>query len=168
TVGASTLGDARAYFSNFGPCVDVFAPGLSILSTWIGSDHATNTISGTSMASPHTAGLLAYLLSIYPHATFDPSLDSLVPAQLNEKAPFAGSFSGMYEAAYSFAPNWVSGFLPPPGLVKHVVGAQDKEYKTLSPPELKAALIALSTKGLLTEIPTDTVNLLIFNNYTTV
>ncbi|KAG8924970.1 serine protease [Tulasnella sp. 418] len=52
TVGASTLADTRAYFSNFGPCVDVFAPGLNILSTWKGSETATNTISGTSMASP--------------------------------------------------------------------------------------------------------------------
>jgi cerevisin len=43
--------DERAYFSNFGKCVDVFAPGLDITSVWIGSDRATNKISGTSMAS---------------------------------------------------------------------------------------------------------------------
>ena len=66
TVGASTLADERAYFSNFGKCNDIFAPGLNILSTWIGSDIATNVISGTSMASPHIAGLLAYLLSLQP------------------------------------------------------------------------------------------------------
>jgi len=66
TVGASTLGDERAYFSNFGKCNDIFAPGLNILSTWIGSKYAVNTISGTSMASPHIAGLLAYLLSLQP------------------------------------------------------------------------------------------------------
>lgn len=52
TVGASTLQDARAYFSNWGTCVDVFAPGLNILSTWNAGPHSTNTISGTSMASP--------------------------------------------------------------------------------------------------------------------
>ena len=57
TVGASTLADERAYFSNYGTCNDIFAPGLNILSTWTGSKYATNTISGTSMASPHIAGL---------------------------------------------------------------------------------------------------------------
>ena len=66
TVGASTLADERAYFSNFGTCNDIFAPGLNILSTWIGSKYAVNTISGTSMASPHIAGLLAYFLSLQP------------------------------------------------------------------------------------------------------
>lgn len=66
TVGASTLGDERAYFSNYGKCTDIFAPGLNIESTWIGSKYAINTISGTSMASPHVAGLLAYFLSLQP------------------------------------------------------------------------------------------------------
>ncbi|KAG2235094.1 serine protease 1 [Thamnidium elegans] len=66
TVGASTISDERAYFSNYGECVDVFAPGLNILSIWRGSRWATNTISGTSMASPHVAGLAAYFLSLEP------------------------------------------------------------------------------------------------------
>jgi cerevisin len=62
TVGASTVDDTNAWFSNNGKCVDVFAPGKDITSTWIGSDSATNTISGTSMASPHIAGLSALVL----------------------------------------------------------------------------------------------------------
>lgn len=66
TVGASSLADERAYFSNYGECNDIFAPGLNILSTWKGSKYAANTISGTSMASPHIAGLLAYMLSLQP------------------------------------------------------------------------------------------------------
>ncbi|KAM0684292.1 proteinase B [Mitosporidium daphniae] len=59
TVGASTKKDKMAYFSNIGPCVDIFAPGMDITSAWIGSPTAINTISGTSMASPHVAGVLA-------------------------------------------------------------------------------------------------------------
>jgi len=57
TVAASTSADARASFSNYGTCVDLFAPGQGILSTWL--SNGTNTISGTSMASPHAAGAAA-------------------------------------------------------------------------------------------------------------
>lgn len=63
TVGATTSTDARASFSNYGSCLDLFAPGNGILSTWIGSTSATRSISGTSMASPHAAGMVARLLS---------------------------------------------------------------------------------------------------------
>lgn len=62
TVGATNINDYRAWFSNFGPVVDVFAPGEAILSTWSSSNFATNTISGTSMASPHAAGVAALYL----------------------------------------------------------------------------------------------------------
>jgi serine protease len=63
TVGSIDNLDARSYFSNIGVCVDVFAPGSNILSAWIGSTNtATNTISGTSMASPHVAGAVAQYL----------------------------------------------------------------------------------------------------------
>lgn len=59
TVGATASNDARSTFSNYGTCVDVFAPGTSITSAWIGSNTAVSTISGTSMASPHVAGVVA-------------------------------------------------------------------------------------------------------------
>jgi serine protease len=62
TVGATTSTDARASYSNFGSCLDIFAPGSSIKSAWYTSSTATNTISGTSMASPHVAGAAALLL----------------------------------------------------------------------------------------------------------
>ncbi|KAJ5495343.1 Subtilisin-like serine protease [Penicillium diatomitis] len=107
TVGASTLGDERAYFSNYGKCTDIFAPGLNILSTWIGSKYAVNTISGTSMASP----------------TSLPASDS------------------------AFA------------------------VEEITPKKLKDALITVATSGALSDIPSDTPNLLAWNgggssNYT--
>ncbi len=63
TVGATESNDSRASYSNFGSCLDVFAPGSAISSAWIGSSNAANTISGTSMASPHVAGISARLLA---------------------------------------------------------------------------------------------------------
>lgn len=65
TIGSTTLLDARSSFSNYGSVVDIFAPGTDILSTWIGGPTANNTISGTSMATPHIAGLGAYLLTLF-------------------------------------------------------------------------------------------------------
>ncbi|HVE64697.1 MAG TPA: S8 family peptidase [Mycobacteriales bacterium] len=69
TVGATDRSDARATFSNFGRCVDVYAPGVDIASAWHTSPTATNTISGTSMASPHAAGVAALVLQRSPRAT---------------------------------------------------------------------------------------------------
>jgi cerevisin len=109
TVGASTLADERAYFSNFGKCNDIFAPGLNILSAWKGSKYATNIISGTSMASPHICGLLAYFLSLQP------SKDS-----------------------------------------GYAVG-------DITPAKLKANLMAVATEGALTDVPSDTANILAWN-----
>lgn len=64
TVGAVDGSRTLAWYSNWGSCVDILAPGSDITSTWIGS--TTNTISGTSMASPHVAGLAARLLQVHP------------------------------------------------------------------------------------------------------
>lgn len=109
TVGASTLADERAYFSNFGKCNDIFAPGLNILSTWVGSKYATNIISGTSMASPHICGLLAYMLSLQPAK----------------------------DSAYAVA--------------------------EITPKELKASIMSIATEGALTDVPSDTANILAWN-----
>lgn len=84
TVGATNLADERAYFSNYGKCNDIFAPGLNIKSTWIGSDTAVNTISGTSMASPHIAGLLAYFLSLHPSSDSAYAVADITPKQLKK------------------------------------------------------------------------------------
>ena len=169
TVGASTLGDERAYFSNHGPCVDVFAPGLNILSTYIGSNESTTTMSGTSMASPHTAGLLAYLLSIYPSKAFNPSFaPDLVPAALQTPETPA-TFASAYALAYQSLPSWVTTFLPPPALVDEVVGGDVAPVPppTLTPKQLKVALLALATENMLDgPLPSGSPNLLIFNNAT--
>ncbi|ORY92299.1 serine protease [Syncephalastrum racemosum] len=104
TVGASNIADARAYFSNFGECVDVFAPGENIQSVWNTNKYSTNTISGTSMASPHVAGLAAYYLS-------------------------------------------------------------QEEGNNVDPKIIKDKIIQLATRNALSNIPSDTPNLLIFNNF---
>ncbi|QRK06355.1 S8 family serine peptidase [Archangium violaceum] len=69
TVGATSIEDKRAWFSNWGSCVDLFAPGQDIKSTWYTANDATHTISGTSMAAPHVAGVAALFLEKNPSAT---------------------------------------------------------------------------------------------------
>ncbi|MFG1953849.1 proprotein convertase P-domain-containing protein [Micromonospora sp. NPDC048830] len=78
TVGATESNDARASYSNIGTCLDIFAPGSGITSAWYTSDSATNTISGTSMASPHVAGAAALVLTASPSYTPQQVRDKLV------------------------------------------------------------------------------------------
>ncbi|MDQ0943421.1 subtilisin family serine protease [Streptomyces sp. V1I1] len=78
TVGATDSSDRRASFSNYGTCLDLFAPGVNITSAWKDNDTATNTISGTSMATPHTVGVAALYLSTHATATPAQVRDALV------------------------------------------------------------------------------------------
>ncbi|MHC9511519.1 S8 family serine peptidase [Kangiella sp. M94] len=93
TVGSTTSSDSRSSFSNYGTCLDIYAPGSSITSAW--SNGGTNTISGTSMASPHVAGVAALYLANNPSAT---------PSQV-ESAIKNAATSGKVTDAKSGSPN---------------------------------------------------------------
>lgn len=93
TVGATDRNDARASFSNFRSLLDIFVPGVSINSAWIGSNSATNTISGTSMATPHVAGLAAYLLGLEGTRTPAALSSRLISLATTGKVTSAGSGS---------------------------------------------------------------------------
>ena len=95
TVGATTRSDRRSSFSNYGECVDVFAPGSDIKSTYHTSNTATDTIDGTSMASPHVAGVVALYLGQNPDAT---------PAEVTA-AVLAGAVEGKLSDLRSGSPN---------------------------------------------------------------
>ena len=142
--------------------------GLNILSTYIGSNTSQTTMSGTSMASPHTAGLLAYLLSLYPSSTFNPKVTpDLVPTLMQTQATSPSSLTGMYAIAWSAMPSWVATFLPPPELISAEDDLAPVPQPTLSPLQLKKALLALATEGIFEDLPSGSPNLLIFNNATT-
>lgn len=95
TVGATTSSDARASYSNIGSCLDIFAPGSSILSLGTSSSTATSTKSGTSMASPHVAGAAALILSEDSHLT---------PAQVDSRLDSRAT-SGVLSSIGSGSPN---------------------------------------------------------------
>jgi subtilisin family serine protease len=82
TSGAHTQTDARAPFSNYGPGVDLYAPGIGITSAWHTTDTATNTLSGTSMATGFVTGVAARFLHFNPDA-----LPSLVQTELTRSGP---------------------------------------------------------------------------------
>ncbi|MQY16125.1 hypothetical protein SRB5_63170 [Streptomyces sp. RB5] len=109
TVGATTSTDARASYSNYGTILDIFAPGSSITSSWNTGDSATNSISGTSMATPHVTGAAALYLADHTSAT---------PAQVSA-ALVAQATSGVVTSPGTGSPNkllnvGVGGTTPPP------------------------------------------------------
>ncbi|GAA4358566.1 S8 family peptidase [Kangiella marina] len=130
TVGSTTSSDSRSSFSNYGNCLDIYAPGSSITSTW--SNGGTNTISGTSMASPHVAGVAALYLADNPNA----SVSQVTQAILDAATP------GKVSDAKSGSPNLLlyslfDGSTPPPpppggnelenGVAQTISGAQGSE-----------------------------------------
>jgi subtilisin family serine protease len=93
TVSATDSSDRKASWANYGTCVDWFAPGVSITSAWNTSDTATNTISGTSMATPHTAGVSALYLETHSAAAPQQVRDALFAASTKNVVGSAGSGS---------------------------------------------------------------------------
>ncbi|MFI8252483.1 S8 family peptidase [Streptomyces filamentosus] len=93
TVGATSNTDAKASWSNYGAVLDLFAPGVSITAGWNTGDTATNTISGTSMATPHVAGAAAVYLAGHPTATPAQVSTALVNAATPNKVTSPGSGS---------------------------------------------------------------------------
>ncbi|MBN1206277.1 MAG: S8 family serine peptidase [Myxococcaceae bacterium] len=107
TVGATSSDDTRAWFSNYGTCLDLFAPGEDITSAWNTSNSAINIISGTSMATPHVAGAAALYLERNPSA---------LPLQVRNALVNNGT-PGKVIGPGSGSPNVLlyTGFIPPPG-----------------------------------------------------
>ncbi|WP_420130006.1 S8 family serine peptidase [Longimicrobium sp.] len=93
TVGSTTNTDARSSFSNWGSCVDVFAPGSNITSAWYTTTSATNTISGTSMASPHVAGVAALYLQGATGALPSAVANAIITTATTGKVTSAGTGS---------------------------------------------------------------------------
>lgn len=91
TVGATDRSDQRAWFSNFGPCVDVFAPGVDVASAVHAHDDAVDSFDGTSMASPHVAGMAARYLQQRPTASpaevSDAIVDRATPDLIEDEGP---------------------------------------------------------------------------------
>ena len=95
TVGSTTTSDRRSSFSNYGSCVDIFAPGSDITSAWYTGNSSANTISGTSMASPHVAGAMALVLEDNPDAS--PSAVFQLPARHGNQQRAFGYRLGLTE-----------------------------------------------------------------------
>ncbi|HLL84201.1 MAG TPA: S8 family peptidase [Longimicrobium sp.] len=93
TVGSTTRTDARSSFSNYGTCLDLFAPGSDITSAWYTSNTATSTISGTSMASPHVAGVAALYLQGTPAATPAAVTNAIISTTTSNKVTSLGTGS---------------------------------------------------------------------------
>jgi len=128
TVGATTSSDARASYSNYGSCVDVFAPGSSITSAWYTSATASNTISGTSMASPHVAGIAALALNANPSATPSAVAQFITTNASMNKLTSVGSGSPN-KLAYSLASGAPGVVVSQTVAIKSLAGSSKKSGK---------------------------------------
>lgn len=165
TVGSTTLGDERRSSSNYGKCVDIFAPGSDVLSTGNSGRDSTKVMSGTSMATPHVSGIIAQFLSLYPHWSFHPRSVDTVDVTCESYLVSA------LARAHKSLPEFISGFLPSPSsFVAHGMkeDIQPDTQAVLTPLRMKRALLALASKNRLASgtLRAGSPNLLAYNNYT--
>lgn len=131
TVGATESNDARASYSNYGSCLDIFAPGSGIYSSYIGSTSAYANLSGTSMASPHVAGVAALILGTYP--TYSPSqVRSVI---------LAGGTANLVVSPGSGSPNVL---LTNIFLAADTVTALPKDTTTVTPPPTPVITLSIA------------------------
>ncbi|MBV9772474.1 MAG: S8 family peptidase [Gemmatimonadetes bacterium] len=126
TVGATDSSDHEASFSNYGSCVDMLAPGVGITSAWYGSDTQTNTINGTSMATPHVTGTAALYLQWKPTAS---------PAQVASDVVFYGSTGKLALSSTSSA-----NFTPNRLLYTQFVGVPPLAASISGPTSIRASI----------------------------
>ena len=141
-MGATDQQDGRAGFSNAGSCLDLFAPGVGVTSAWIGSDSASNTISGTSMASPHVAGTVALRQQSDAAAT---------PAQLTEGIT-AGASPDVVVSPGTGSPNrllFTGSTVVPPAVTVEVDASPDHGR------DFAFSVCALGTEGACTDLTLD-------------
>lgn len=145
TVGSTTSTDARSSFSNYGTLVDIFAPGSSITSAWYTSSTVLNTISGTSMASPHVAGAAALYLEYAPGSS-----PAQVEAGLKQYAAVGritglptGTPNNLLQINFGTAPT-----LPAPGIPTLSSPANAATNQTLAPTLSWAAASAATSYNL--------------------
>ena len=131
TVGSTTSSDSRSSFSNYGNCLDIYAPGSSITSAW--HNGGTNTISGTSMASPHVAGVAALYLADNPNASVNQVTQAILDAATPNKVSDAKAGSPNL-LLYSIFDGGTTPPPPPPpsnelenGVAQTISGAQGSE-----------------------------------------